>query len=163
MRPQEHRCVRRQIVVRLSDCPAKCDVSWTLSLRSRLRKSQQVPVRPAATLLVLHELVREGISFPVEVPVADRATQPSSPAAELLGEPGKEEQLRPGAADLRNRSERVAARVGVLRTRTRGESEEDRRLLRVPTSNRDRDDLVDSASASAAMHPSSTSAFSFVS
>ena len=99
----ERRHQRRQ---RLANRIAAHPVEQLLArrlLRGRMRKPQQVAVRPASALTVLHRLQRKPVHRLPGVPRSDTAPEPAPPAAQALDGLGELEQVRARAADPRDR------------------------------------------------------------
>ena len=72
-----------------------------------MSEAEQVGVRPAIALLILHRLVREVIGTTVHIPAADRVAKTTAPAAHRIHVFGEVEQVRADAADLVQVRERV--------------------------------------------------------
>jgi hypothetical protein len=110
---------------------------------ARVREAQQVAVRPARTLPVLHRLVRDVAYRALGVPAAHRTTQSTTPAAELLDVAGEQVQVRARAADHAERVERGPPAVVVGQRGSRGQREDRRVLARRPSRGGDGDGLRD--------------------
>jgi len=73
-------------------------VLWRKGLR--VSETEQVAVRPAIALLILHRLVREIAGFTFHVPTRDGVTQTATPATHRVHVFGEVEQVRADTADL---------------------------------------------------------------
>jgi hypothetical protein len=116
-------------------------------LRARVGEAQHVAVGHAVALAVLDRLVREPVRGLAHVPRADAAAQAATPAAELLDVAGEREQVRAGAAHVRQRVEGELARRLVVRRRGHREREDRRVVLRRAAVTGDRHDLAHGARA----------------
>ena len=98
----------------------------------RVREPQQVTVGHAVALAVLDRLVGERVHRPAGVPAADRPSQRTAPAAELLHERRELEQVRAGASHPRQRLERRPTGRLVAEAGGHREREQRRVVLRRP-------------------------------
>jgi len=64
---------------------------------------QRVAMRPAEALLILDDLVGQVVDGLVVVPGGDGAAEARPPSAQVVGRLQEPEQVRPGAADARQR------------------------------------------------------------
>ena len=110
---------------------------------TRVRQAEQVAVRHALALAVLHRLVRERSDVLRGVPAADCPSERAAPAAEALDELGELEQVRARARDTRERVERRPARPLVAQAGRHRQGEERRIVLGRAAFVADGDDLGD--------------------
>ena len=95
----------------------------------RVGQPQQVAVRHALALAVLHRLVGERVDRLCRVPAADAPTERPAPAAEALDELREPEQVRAGSRDARQGVQRPP-RLDVAETGRHREREQRRVVLR---------------------------------
>ena len=65
-----------------------------------MSQAQQVAVRPAVALLILHHLVSQLVGFLVQIPAANGIAETAAPAAQSIHILGEVEQVGADAADL---------------------------------------------------------------
>ena len=106
-------------------------VLWRRSLR--VSEAEQVAVRPAIALLILHRLVREIVGFAFHVPTGDGVAQTATPATHRVHVFREVEQVRADAADLAQVRECVSLRLRVAVRHDERESEDGRIVLRRAT------------------------------
>lgn len=78
-----------------------------------MRQAEQVAVRPAVALLVLHHLEGQVVGLALDIPAADRVAEASSPTAQSIHIICEVEKVRSGAAHLRQVGERLGLGLGV--------------------------------------------------
>jgi hypothetical protein len=110
-------------------------------------QAQHVAVGHALAVAVLDRLVGQQLDRAIRVPGADRTPQRPAPAAPRRGERDEREQVRRGAAHLRQDGERGPAGGRVGGRGATGERIHRRVVLGGPAGLRDRDDLGDRAGA----------------
>src|SRR5947208_3884612 len=103
---------------------------------------EQVAVRPAIALLILHGLAGEIAGFTFQVPTGDGVTQTATPATHCVHVLCKVEEVRADAADLAQVRERVRLRLRVTVRHDQRQSEDGRIVLRRATSIADFNDAV---------------------
>src|ERR1043166_5859555 len=105
-----------------------------------MSEAEQVAVRPAIALLILHRLVCEFVGFAFHVPASDGVTQTATPATHCVHALCEVEQVRADAADLAEVRERVSLRLRVTVCNGECEGEDRRIVLRRATAVADFDD-----------------------
>ncbi len=106
----------------------------------RMGQPQQVAVRPASALAILHQLVGEPLRRLLGVPRPHGPAQRPAPATRALGEGGELEQVRAGPRDAGQRSQGSPARAEILGRGGERQSEQRRIVLRCPPTLADGDD-----------------------
>src|SRR5207247_789113 len=132
--------------IRAGQHPAEYRVMlWRRSLR--VSEAEQVAVRPAIALLILHRLVRESVGFAFDVPTGDGVAQTATPATHRVHVFREVEQVRADAADLAQVRECVSLRLRVTVRHDQSEREDGRIVLRRATAVADFNDAVFGANA----------------
>src|SRR5947208_15865451 len=106
---------------------------------------EQVAVRPAIALLILHGLAGEIAGFTFQVPTRDGVTKTATPATHCVHVLCEVKQVRADAADLAQVRECVSLRLRVAMRHDESESKDGRIVLRRATGIADLNDAVRSA------------------
>ena len=112
-----------------------------------MSETEQVGVRPAIALLILHGLMRESIGVAFDIPATNCTAETAAPATHGVHVFREVEQVRADAADLVQVRERVRLRRHITVRHDEREGEDGRVVLRRATGIADLNDAVHSADA----------------